>query len=161
MRAGCIAFVLFMISCGSRERFVMAPMTNQSALTSLSPEPSLDGGVPPSAPESNPFVGRWNGLGMQNDGQSWEMQVEITGDRGKCAKVRYPSVPCAAEWICTDVNGGILTATERLTEGQNRCIDGGKLTLTLTGDYGAEWSWAKDASWAHATLKKEMKNRRK
>ncbi len=139
----------------------MAPMSSESAAVAVNAPPmEADGGLASSA-DNNPFIGRWNGLGMQNDGQTWEMQVEITGDRGKCAKVRYPTVPCAAEWTCTEVNGGILTATEHLTEGQSRCIEGGKLTLTLTGDYGAEWSWAKDASWAHATLRKETKNRRK
>lgn len=157
-RALLIASAL--LGCSS-QGMKMAPMsTDPAPLASPVASSSADASSPLS-PSAEPLVGRWVGTGIQNDGQMWDIQVDIVSDRGVCAKARYPSVPCAADWVCTEARGGILTAVEHLTAGQNRCIDGGTLTFTLKGELDAEWAWSKDGTWAHASLRKETHGKRK
>jgi hypothetical protein len=102
-----------------------------------------DGRPAHRAPAGPGFVGHWEGVGVQTGGESWEMIVDIdsTGP-GRCARVRYPSIPCAAEWICeARVQTGTLRAREHLTEGRSSCIDDGEMTMELSPDGQLDWRW--------------------
>jgi hypothetical protein len=71
------------------------------------------------------------------------MQVDVVSlHAGRCATVRYPSVPCASEWICADSpDGASLRAREQVTEGRNACLDGDVwMSLTTAGEL--DWHWA-------------------
>jgi len=151
--------LLGLIGCSS-QAVKMAPMSNDPAPSGTSKTAVASDASSPST-EGGPLLGRWLGTGIQSDGQMWDIQVDIVGEHGVCAKAKYPSVPCTADWLCTEARGGILTAVEHLTSGQNRCIDGGSLTFTLKGDFEAEWAWSKDGTWAHASLRKEVRGKRK
>lgn len=105
-------------------------------------------------PPPNPFpLGRWAGTGVQGDGQSWPLEVDLWTTRsGACASVRYPSIPCAATWICVaQSSDGVLEAREELTEGHDRCIDGGTMTMRPVDDH-LEWQWQGSGQTARADL---------
>jgi hypothetical protein len=76
------------------------------------------------------------------------MQVEILSvHTGRCATVRYPSVPCISEWICSDAtDGASLRAREQVTDGRNVCLDG-DVSMSLTAAGELDWHWiGKDAT---------------
>jgi hypothetical protein len=113
----------------------LPPVPASSATASPRPSPG------PERPPAT-VVGRWEGTGHQSDGASWAMQVEIVSlDAGLCATVRYPSIPCASEWICTSASDGAsLRARERVTEARNVCLDG-DVTMSLTPGGELDWHW--------------------
>ena len=106
-------------------------------------------GVPSS------LAGRYTGTGVQSDGQRWQLTVTVKSTTtGLCATAEYPGVGCSSEWICHGVQeGGQISATERLTRGKDKCIDGGEMLMDFQGDE-LEWSWRKDGQSADATLRK-------
>jgi hypothetical protein len=107
--------------------------------------------VPSERPE---VLGRWEGVGVQDSGSSWKMMVEIVGlGPGVCGHVRYPSLPCAADWICSARSDGqSLRAHEHITVGRSACIDGGQMTMALTPEGTLSWSWTGSGETAHAVL---------
>jgi hypothetical protein len=122
---------------------VPAPLPQQVA----APEPI-------AAPEAEGLLGHWEGVGRQDSGSTWAMEVDLHTVRpGVCGKVRYPTIPCAAEWICAGQSDGrTLHARERLTEHPERCIDAGEMTMELTPDGALEWTWSGGGESAHARL---------
>ena len=122
------------------------------------PEPAAAASAekPPPAPPpaSPPLVGHWIGVGVQASGATWAMDVELTSlGPGLCGHARYPSIPCTADWICgARSDGRSLQATERVTDGQNRCIDGGTMNLKLTPQGELSWRWAGSGETARAEL---------
>jgi hypothetical protein len=100
--------------------------------------------------------GQWEGTGIQNDGQSWPIVVIANGNRrGECATAEYPSIPCAAVWYCTgeDTDGTVL-GREQLTDGLDRCIDSGTLTMRLSAPGELRMSWEGGGITAEATLRR-------
>jgi len=71
-------------------------------------------------------VEQWEGKGIQNDGQRWNVVVRVSGSgHSPCALVEYPSIPCAGEWRCYEKSTGErLVGVERITTNQDSCIDG-------------------------------------
>jgi hypothetical protein len=113
------------------------------------PVPAELGARPPRHPLSAPdFVGHWEGVGRQKNGSSWKMIVDIESvGPGRCARVRYPTVPCAAEWICAGgVKDGALHAREHLTEDVGNCIDDGDMKMSLSPDGRLDWRWEASSS---------------
>jgi hypothetical protein len=112
--------------------------------------------VPSERPE---ILGRWEGVGEQDSGSSWEMVVDIFGvGPGVCGRVRYPSIPCAAEWICSGRSDSrALRAHEHLTAGREACIDGGEMTMSLTPEGTLSWSWTASGEKAHAVLTRRQR----
>ena len=107
-----------------------------------------------SVGEMSTMLGHWVGVGRQASGESWEMIVDLVAlDPGVCGQVRYPSIPCAAEWICSEGSGRrALRAREHVTEGQDACIDGGEMTMALTKDGHLAWTWTGSGETARAML---------
>ena len=147
--APAVALALALTGCAAAAQPGVAVIEIGPALpSSAAPEP-------PRAP--TPILGHWRGVGRQSSGATWPMEVEITSLRpGRCARVRYPSIPCAAEWICTTRSDGTtLRAREHVTENRRACIDAGMLTMTVAGDHRAEWAWEGSGERAHARLTRE------
>lgn len=115
---------------------------------------ATDGDSPTPEPES--IVGRWQGIGVQDDGSSWQMRVTIRGTRaGPCATVEYPTIACAADWICEDGTGELLRAREQLTDGHDRCIDGGAIEMRVDPSGLLEWRYTGGGVSARASLRRQ------
>jgi hypothetical protein len=116
----------------------------------------IDGGAVLVAPRDGPLaqerplsgdtniVGRWQGVGTQDDGQSWPIVVDLFAIRtGVCAHVEYPSIPCRADWVCTGARNGEVDAREKLLDDSvTRCVDNG--TMTMRHDTAKDelvWEW--------------------
>jgi len=88
---------------------------------------------------ATPYRGKWEGRGVQDDGQRWDIVVEVLGsDQKPCARVEYPpkggsSVSCGGEWHCDlpPSTAARLVGVERILEGQGRCIDGCRVDFDL------------------------------
>lgn len=87
-------------------------------------------------------LGTFVGTGVQSDGHSWPLRVELTETTGRCATVAYSSVPCQGFWTCKSVPAadGFREATETITSGH--CIDGGTFRYRIQDD-SLEFSWNK------------------
>jgi hypothetical protein len=117
------------------------------------PEPEPTTGQTRSKPgREDPLLGRWRGVGVQDDQQQWLMDVTIrTTDAGSCADVEYPDVPCAGTWTCVSRStDGTLEAVEHISAGT--CIDGGSMSMRVTPEGRLEWSWGGSGIRARATL---------
>jgi hypothetical protein len=100
------------------------------------PEPELGpgrGAVPKKA-----LLGRWEGEGTQNDGQTWQIVLEVAGAGATpCARVSYPEnedweISCAGTWDCDESSSpDTLRGLERIYEGSERCIDGCRFAADL------------------------------
>jgi hypothetical protein len=142
----------------ARERRVEAPVieVGASATDGGARAPGADG--PPPAEGHAPFdalAGRWVGIGRQDDGQTWPLQVEFTSGAGPgvCATAEYPTMPCRAEWVCLGEQGGVIAAHERLLDDSaQRCVDNGAMTLRPGPDRTIEWSWSGGGQTAEAKL---------
>ncbi len=66
------------------------------------------------------------GVGMQNDGSHWSIELLVTGDTGQIA---YPSVGCSGDWNLVKREQNKLTFSEHITEGADVCLDQGIVTL--------------------------------
>jgi hypothetical protein len=98
----------------------------------------------PPASADGTIVGRWHGVGTQDDGQSWPIVVDLFAIRtGVCAHVEYPSIPCRADWICTGARNGEVDAREHLLEDSaTRCVDNGTMTMRYdTAKDELVWEW--------------------
>ncbi len=69
---------------------------------------------------------RYYGVGWQNDGSHWSIEVIIT-DKG--AQVAYPSAACSGVWTLASVAPRKITYTEHITDGVDNCIALGTVTL--------------------------------
>lgn len=156
---GVFTFVMAAAVACARDRAVEAPVMDLAvsgvdASTAAKPSDTALLEETPSSPQSSsPMIGRWEGVGVQDDGQSWEMVVNLTSLRGPCATVDYPTVPCQAKWICTNESKeGVITAQERLQgDSASRCIDNGMMTWRLSRDV-LDWTWTGQGQTAHAQL---------
>ncbi len=140
-RAPLAALALAIASCarGTGSEPVVVVEIPPAVPASAEEEPA----PPRRAPQGPGFVGHWEGVGVQKNGSTWKMIVDIESlGPGRCGRVRYPTVPCAAEWICEERSkDGTLRAREHLTEGVRNCIDNGEMTMTLAPDGGMDWRW--------------------
>src|SRR5688572_24624340 len=103
------------------------------------------------------LVGRWQGVGTQDDGQSWPITVDLFSLRlGVCAHVEYPSIPCKADWICTGARNGEIDAREKLLEDSaTRCVDNGTMTMHHdTARDELEWEWEGSGQSASGRLRR-------
>jgi hypothetical protein len=153
--------LLVLAACG-KERRVEAPVVDVAV-------GALDGSVRPLVVENPQFaappstavqdgklLGRWVGVGQQDDGQTWDLLVEITSTAdGICAHADYPTVPCRGEWICEGERDGVLRAHEQLLDDSaTRCIDNGKMTMRLGVDGQIDWKWTGQGQSAQAKLRR-------
>ena len=155
-----LALALAAGGCG-KERPVEAPVIDVVV-------GAVDGGMRPlsvpRAPPSGPpgdsrdgrMVGTWTGVGRQDDGQEWELHVRIDStEPGLCAHADYPTVPCAAEWLCEEVKDGVVHVHERLLQDSAlRCVDNGKMTMRIGSDGLLDWRWTGQGQTATAKLRR-------
>ena len=88
------------------------------------------------------------------------MVVEITSLAvGQCATVRYPSLSCSGEWICTETSDGAaaLRGREHILEGRSVCLDG-NVVMSLTVSDDLSWHW-EGADHGHAMTAEAMLHR--
>lgn len=119
-------------------------------------QPRVTEAPPPEESVDGSITGRWEGVGVQDDGQSWDLVVDVsTTKAGPCAVAEYPTVPCRAEWICIGARGGYLQARERLLdESHLRCIDDGVVSMRVAPDGTLEWTWRGQGQAAYARLRR-------
>ncbi len=165
MRARAVAAGVVLATCFAacaKSRPVEAPVVDVavSALDgSVRPivvDDSLSAAPPSTAMQNGKLLGRWVGVGQQDDGQSWDLSVEITSTaNGVCAHADYPTVPCRAEWICEGERDGYVRAHERLLDDSAlRCIDNGTMMLRLGADGQLDWKWTGQGQSAQAKLRR-------
>lgn len=147
------------VACG-RERRVEAPVVEVAVgpVDASAGQPRVTEAPPPDEEEGvdGSITGRWEGVGVQDDGQSWDLVVDLsTTKAGPCAVAEYPTVPCRAQWICTGARGGYLQAREKLLDDSHlRCVDNGVMTMRLAADGTLEWTWWGQGQTAHAKLRR-------
>ena len=74
---------------------------------------------------------RYYGVGWQDDGSHWSIEVMIT-DKG--AQVAYPSAACSGVWTLVSTTPRKITYTEHITDGVDNCIALGTVTLEPMAD---------------------------
>lgn len=71
--------------------------------------------------------GEWSGWGTQKDnGGVWSLELSV---KGKKVEVRYPSLDCGGKWEPTEAGEGRASFVEKITDGPDRCTDGGTVVL--------------------------------
>lgn len=151
--------VACMAACSRPTYYLQAPLERVKPDAGTDSGASKDAGartdarpITPRLPAS--FAGRWTGTGTQNDGQRWLLVVNFKPTAtGLCATAEYPGIGCAAEWVCRGIEDDQVVASERLTQGKDKCIDGGEMRMDFQGD-SLEWSWRKDGETAEAILRR-------
>ena len=78
------------------------------------------------------------GVGMQNDGSHWSIELLVTGDTGQIA---YPSAQCSGDWTLLKREQNKLTFSEHITDGADMCLDQGIVTLEPALDGRAVYTW--------------------
>ncbi len=102
------------------------------------------------------LVGRWEGIGAQDDGLTWPFSVEILSvQSGSCGAATYPTLRCQGEWECTGFKDGVLVADEHLLDdGATRCIDDGSMTMRMRTDGTLDWRWTGQGQNASSTMRR-------
>jgi hypothetical protein len=134
--AGSAAAAMVMFGCGPSPDFydeVVEPNEIQTQTHDRTPDRPHDAAANVS---TSALFGKWTGVGHQNNGTQWAMEVDVTrADQGPCAVVRYPDLGCAGFWTCTcSDEGGHIQAVERITDGQDKCADRVDIDLHMGAD---------------------------
>jgi len=74
---------------------------------------------------------RFYGVGWQNDGSHWSVDLIFTGEG---AQVAYPSAECTGNWTLLKGRSDRLEYLERITAGKENCIELGAVTLEPLGN---------------------------
>lgn len=77
--------------------------------------------------------GKWIGTGYQVDAYSndtWPIELDVSLSKKSCT-VKYPSLDCGGEWQLVQANAHRATFKEVITDGKNKCYDGGRLEISL------------------------------
>lgn len=123
------------------------------------PEAEGDEPVVSDSSAKSPFAGRWQGTGVQNDGDTWPIVVEVIGhDESPCARVTYPphqgwGLSCVCIWQCDAESStpSQFVGVERIVEGVGNCID--QCTFEVNFNTG---TLAFDCSFADVTATVEL-----
>ncbi|MEO1435748.1 MAG: hypothetical protein AAFV80_09450, partial [Bacteroidota bacterium] len=77
----------------------------------------------------NWLEGEWKGIGYQiNFPQTWTMELTVNK---KEAHIAYPTLACSGEWVLESVTADRLSFVEKILVGQDKCVHGGKVVITL------------------------------
>ncbi len=104
------------------------------------PEAEEEDLVGVKATATSEFAGTWQGIGVQNDGDTWPMVLEAFGHDGlPCARATYPPHPgwdlsCVCLWECDQEAStpSRFVGVERVVEGFGNCIDGCSYVVDFT-----------------------------
>ena len=97
--------------------------------------------VPAQAEDLQPLLadaGFWQGVGIQQGGQHWSMQVKLGPE---VALIDYPTLECSGEWKYLKQNPTSLSAIEDITNGDNVCVTGGLIRLEVLDDDMLSYTW--------------------
>ena len=86
--------------------------------------------LPSSIVSKKSFPEIWSGLGVQNDGSKWPVEVIFSG---KNAKVKYPSLNCSGIWHRKNQVKGQIVYLEKIIRGKGRCMDNVDVSLKPAG----------------------------
>jgi len=70
--------------------------------------------------------GAWRGVGVQDDGRNWAIELSVSS---LLITVAYPSIPCGGVWVKHSSNRDRLLASEQIKTGLDLCIDGSFVVL--------------------------------
>jgi hypothetical protein len=94
------------------------------------------------------YIGTFSGTGNQeNPASAWPITVTFTGGRpGEVVgTVEYPTLGCGGELVLVSINPNDewlgFEATERITYGQETCIDGGTFVFSSESAVGITFGW--------------------
>ncbi|GAA1544293.1 hypothetical protein GCM10009678_28670 [Actinomadura kijaniata] len=90
------------------------------------PDRSAANGGPLTVPTA--FTGEWSGTGRQSDGKPIRVILHLTAGDGP-GRITYPDQNCSGE-VRLLGTGQALTLREHITQGAERCVDQGTITLT-------------------------------
>lgn len=97
--------------------------------------------------------GDWKGVGYQiNYPQTWTMELEAGKD---VVSISYPTLKCSGDWILKSVSGDRVEFVEKITIGQDKCVQGGRVVITMVDDHFISYSYFNPDSGeleAHSTL---------
>ncbi len=82
--------------------------------------------------------GMWHGAGVQVDGVDWPISVNIMEDR---ALVDFPTLNCGGHWEYLTIDNYQITAVERITYGQEICVDGGMILISVVDPGSLDYRW--------------------
>jgi len=82
--------------------------------------------------------GRYHGVGWQNDGNHWSIEV-LFDDAG--AQIAYPSSNCSGRWSLTHEFGAELQYVEQIIDGTDNCIELGTVYLEPLEDGRFLYTW--------------------
>ncbi|MFO0665788.1 MAG: hypothetical protein U0174_17680 [Polyangiaceae bacterium] len=148
------------MACARPTYYLQAPLERPTADAGVATARTRDAGARSGEGASTArglaaLTGRWGGTGTQSDGQKWQIFVTFRPTlQGLCATAEYPGVGCTADWTCRGMEEGHLVASERITRGKDKCIDGGEMRMEWVEGDLLEWSWRKDGETAEALLRR-------
>lgn len=97
-------------------------------------------GAPGAESPLAPSAGRWCGEITQAGVPPYPMVMVLTADQtmgGACGSTEYASIPCGGRLTCiapADGAEGVPRFRENLTSGQDRCVEGGVISIQVQGE---------------------------
>jgi hypothetical protein len=89
-----------------------------------------------AAPAHAQMIGGWSGVGLQVDDagaqSTWTVELRVRADI--TSPIVYRSLGCRGTLEEDSRTATSVEYTERITDGPNRCISGGKVHVRLIGD---------------------------
>ncbi|MFQ5437954.1 MAG: hypothetical protein ACE5DK_03885 [Paracoccaceae bacterium] len=85
---------------------------------------------------------RYYGVGWQNDGNHWSIELLI---QGQGAQIAYPSIGCAGKWTLQGTYSAELNYTEQILDGTEDCINLGSVRLEPLPDGRLLYVWMERA----------------
>jgi hypothetical protein len=89
------------------------------------------------------LAGTWNGSGQQkSNGHTWSIRLVAKVDHGRASfKISYPSLKCGGHWTLVKDTDTQATFVEHITFGKHECVDGGSVTVGLSGANTLRYHW--------------------
>ncbi len=87
--------------------------------------------------------GKWIGMGLQIDSPqnpTWKIELNVDMKNKSCL-IKYPTLECSGKWVLKSGDTRRAIFTEHITEGKNKCYDGGKLVLTKIDENHISYSF--------------------
>jgi hypothetical protein len=81
---------------------------------------------------------RLEGVGWQNDGSHWSIDVILSAAGGQIA---YPSLDCAGEWTRTGQGLSTFVYTERILHNTEACVEYGQVAISALDGGGFHYEW--------------------
>jgi hypothetical protein len=98
-----------------------------------------------------PIVGRWEGTVTQQGPTNTTFPVTIVFATEQSGTVDYSSLKCGGTLTLENKTGNIYVYRERITRGQDACIDNGIMEIAVTNATTARWLWRHDKGDEQAT----------